>query len=388
MGSGPTRNDVPAGGAPPAQLTGAAPPPGLWFRRFFAALFAFSAALVLLAAVQPLVRSEVVYDRLGLLSRALIMTPAHLPLALAVMASGSALWARRAGRTAWILGLSLAGLVLAELLVSPARAFMYAQPHSDLGWWHGEAQGMRVDHERLITPEGFRGTEPVPRRFAGKRTICLGDSFTWGAGAAEGEEWPAEASRRAGFPFLNAGNLGYGVDQMATLYAGHLARRYDHGAVVVCVIEDDLRRATDRFYLIFRKPWTPPGGEVEPVPSPVQVFGIAFCPEPQVFAPWRECARHVGQEVGLLPDGWAHLADALAKIRAAAGSRSALLLALSTRGDGGRHCERIVAAARAARFEGASAVDLTGCYVADGHPDARGHARIAEAAVALVGSSN
>jgi hypothetical protein len=372
MGSGPT--------------TSSPAPPTLWFRRFFGALLAFAFAFVVLEAIQPLVGGEVAYDRLGLMSRALRVTPAHLPLAFAVMASGSALWARRAGRAAWICGLSLGGLFLAELIMSPSRAFMYSQPYPDLGWWHGEADtaGLRQDHEKLVTPEGFVGTEPVPRRFAGKRAICLGDSFTWGAGAPQGEEWPALAARRAGFPFLNAGNLGYGVDQMATLYSGHLAKRYDHGAVFVCVIEDDLRRATDRFFLIFRKPFTPPGGEVESVPPPVQVFGIAFCPEPQVLAPWRECARHVGQEIGLLPDGWAHLADALAKIRAAAGTRSAYLLALSTRGDGGRHGERICAAARAARFEGAAAVDLTGCYVPDGHPDPRGHERIAEAAVALI----
>jgi len=372
-------------------------PETLWLRRFFRALvLQLAVAFVVVALLLPLLTRPVVYDRLGHLARAFTFTVWHVPFGAFLVVSVAALWAGRAGkraRSAKVVALALGGLLVAELLASPRRHVLYLSTAPELGWWEpGEEPSGQLRYKkdmfgvvRGFTPEGLRGTSSVPLRFAGSRVVCLGDSFTWGAGAADGEDWPAVASSLAGFPFLNGGQLGYGVDQMAALYATRLVR-FDHTAVILCAIDDDLRRATDRFFLAHRKPYTPPGGEVEPVPPLVSAFGISWSPESQVLAPWLESGRHLLRSVGVLPDRWAHLADALARVRKTAGARKVYLVSLSTRGDAGRYFSRMDEVAARAGFDGSTGVDLTGAYADDGHPNREGHARIAGAAVRLVTS--
>jgi hypothetical protein len=370
-------------------------PETLWLRRFFRALVLQLAVAFLVAALLlALLTRPVVYDRLGHLARAFTFTVWHVPLGTFVVVSVAALWAGRAGkraRSAKVVALAFGGLLLAELVASPRRHVLYLSTARELGWWQpgedptGQLRKFKdmFGVERAFTPEGLRGTASVPRRFEGSRVVCLGDSFTWGSGAEDGQDWPAVASGLAGFPFVNGGQLGYGVDQMATLYATRLVG-FDHTAVIVCAIDDDLRRATDRFFLAHRKPYTPPAGEVEPVPAPASALGIAWSPESQVLAPWLESGRHVLRAVGLLPDRWSHLDDALARVRKTAGARKAYLVTLSTRGDAGRYFSRMDEAATRAGFDGSAGVDLTGAYADDGHPNREGHARIAAAATRLV----
>lgn len=92
---------------------------------------------------------------------------------------------------------------------------------------------------------GFRvapgGQEPP----AGTPILATGDSFTYGAEVADGETWPALLQADLKRKVLNAGVVGYGLDQIV-LYTERLVAQEKPGLVVVGFIADDLQRSEYR----------------------------------------------------------------------------------------------------------------------------------------------
>ncbi len=106
--------------------------------------------------------------------------------------------------------------------------------------------------------------------------LAVGDSFTFGDDVDDAETWPAHLERLTGWPVLNGGVFGYGVDQMV-LRAEALLDVYQPRVLIVSMIADDLQRSE----LAYRYGWKPyfdiVDGELElrnvPVPelaSPVR----------------------------------------------------------------------------------------------------------------------
>jgi hypothetical protein len=373
----------------------------LWWRTFFRGLGVCAALLALAAGLQLILGAA--RDQqyaLGHLQRALQLTPMHLYLAVPLGLSVSALVAARGrrrtrARSVAVVALCLLGLLTLELnlRLSHARDYEETRSFPRLGWWTGEDPSGKPRWlggvggvPFSLTPQGIRGREPTPHRYDGRRAVCLGDSFTWANGVGDLENWTVPAAQELGFPLLNASMHAYGVDQMATLYADRIANRFDHSEVVVSVILDDAYRACERFFWIYRKPYTPVGGEVEPCPGPLRWGRFALAPEWQVLRPWRRNAGHLLRALGLLPDYRAHFGDAVARIVAAAGSRPVYLQTFSTPFDGGRYNDELVQIARQAGVADARAIDLSGHYLpSDGHPTVEGHRRIAAQVADMLG---
>jgi hypothetical protein len=369
---------------------GLSPAARLFWSRFVRGLSFLAVAFAVVARIELALASAgpVLLDRCGHALRAIQVGPGHLPLAAtaavalcAVVPSAGAPGSR--GRAAFIACACGALLASFEVSMRVANARKYLAQDARLGWCPGESDAPRKGREgwargSTITPQGLRSLVATPFRWTGERVICLGDSFTFGQGVEDGEDWPAVASS-GGRPFLNGGVAGYGIDQVATLYSERLALRFDHTRVIVAAIADDGLRATERFLYGARKPYLGPGAPLEPVPPPIVVGGLKVAPELQVLAPWSENARHLLRAAGALrplgprrrrarPDQGRSWSEARRVPRAA---RAVRVRPLGRRASRGRAGGGLPAAMR---------VDLVGCYLPDGHPDRRGHERIAAAA--------
>ena len=93
------------------------------------------------------------------------------------------------------------------------------------------------------TPDNYRETQYI---------LAVGDSFTFGDGVNDHESWPAHLERRSGWPVLNGGVFGYGVDQ-TVLRAQSLLEHLQPSVLIVSMIADDLSRNE----LAFRYGWKP-----------------------------------------------------------------------------------------------------------------------------------
>lgn len=117
-----------------------------------------------------------------------------------------------------------------------------------LGWRH--VPGRRLPDfygpgaDLTISPEGFRGLEPVLGRPSDGRfrVVCVGDSFTLGYGVDDRQTYPHQLqliNRRV--QAVNLGQGGYSVGQSHLWYRG-LAESLRADAVVFAFIVDDLLR--------------------------------------------------------------------------------------------------------------------------------------------------
>ncbi len=97
--------------------------------------------------------------------------------------------------------------------------------------------------------KGFRvvpgGQEMPAGGAAGAPILATGDSFTYGAEVADGETWPALLQADLKRKVLNAGVVGYGLDQIV-LYTERLVAQDKPGLLVVGFIADDLQRSEYR----------------------------------------------------------------------------------------------------------------------------------------------
>jgi hypothetical protein len=247
-------------------------------------------------------------------------------------------------------------LLLGALFRAPASSTRILDRHTGFA--------KRDDLFGWVPTEGLRPNgQPTP---SGTEILAVGDSFTYGAGVASRETWPAALERLLGRPVTNAGVIAYGVDQMA-MRAAALSRGRCVEALVVAIIPDDIRRCgCSRFFE--RKPWFEHYGKgwVWNLPG----------------APGR--APRIEQ----LNDGRDAAAHALGKIAALPIPRKLVVL-LS-----GPMENPDVEIALAARYPGLDVLDLTrlrydaGSYLADGHLNAYGLDRCAyDVATALVPSA-
>lgn len=123
--------------------------------------------------------------------------------------------------------------------------------HPTLGWKHvpGRSQpmpGFGPDVVWTINANGFRGdrdyTPEPPEGVA--RILAVGDSFTFGNVAAQ-DTWPAQLEARLeAVEVINMGASAYGIDQMYLWYQED-GVRFTSDLVVLALIDDDLRRATE-----------------------------------------------------------------------------------------------------------------------------------------------
>ena len=71
--------------------------------------------------------------------------------------------------------------------------------------------------------------------------IAFGDSMTFGDGVSDNESWPACLEQMSNITILNAGIVGYGLDQIV-LYSEMLSLKYKPDIIIVAFIWDDVTR--------------------------------------------------------------------------------------------------------------------------------------------------
>jgi hypothetical protein len=132
--------------------------------------------------------------------------------------------------------------------------------------------------------QGLRGRrEYAPEPPAGiRRVLCVGDSFTFGAGLRDDETMPARleaalnGSGPARWEVLNFGVEGYGTDQQ-WLYLSERGLRYRPQIVVLSFFELNLERNVMSFRDYAKPYFTLADGRLVlhnvPVPSPPEVLG-------------------------------------------------------------------------------------------------------------------
>lgn len=95
-----------------------------------------------------------------------------------------------------------------------------------------------------INSQGFRAKHDYAT--AGRRIVMVGDSFTFGHGVADHETFPAALETAGRIETVNAGVMGYGIDQAYINYL-RIEPALEHQVVLFGIITDDFRRLlTDR----------------------------------------------------------------------------------------------------------------------------------------------
>ncbi len=143
----------------------------------------------------------------------------------------------------------LGGLILSEWVLRWQRDRIQASDRIDpgmilydplLGWrlkpqWEGEHHHHDFHVRYRINDQGFRGREgPVPA----EALAVLGDSFTFGLGADEGQTFTDHLNQIRG-PTLNLGIPGYSTDQQLLLLES-LERRLPRHVLLVVYLGNDL----------------------------------------------------------------------------------------------------------------------------------------------------
>jgi hypothetical protein len=120
--------------------------------------------------------------------------------------------------------------------------------------------GMFMGRPISFSADGLRNhnLNLAPRQ--GPVVLAVGDSFTEGWAVGDDETWPAHLERDTGWPVLNAGVRGYGLDQMV-LRAERLAPRFKPRVIVLAFIPDDIYRVGLSIRQAYHKPYFVPAGE-------------------------------------------------------------------------------------------------------------------------------
>lgn len=138
---------------------------------------------------------------------------------------------------------------------------VYMQPDSLLGWrtvpnlrmpeMFGPGVGLNTNSQALRGLAEYDSVPP-PGRI---RVLCSGDSFTFGYGVADGENWCAQLEARdPRLQAVNLGNSGYGIDQTYLRYL-HEAPGLEHTVHIFALIPDDLRRMRLSEFIARPKPY-------------------------------------------------------------------------------------------------------------------------------------
>ena len=158
-------------------------------------------------------------------------------LGLAVLEVGVRLWDHQLATTK--------NFVLDELAILHSQ---YPVEFDDvLGWTpkpnassRPELWGRTV--EISILPDGTRsnGSHDVVAN-AKPVVLTVGDSYTFGDEVSDSETWPAWLEQKLKSPVINAGVIGYGIDQ-TYLRAKALTEQYHPDILIVSLIDDDINR--------------------------------------------------------------------------------------------------------------------------------------------------
>jgi lysophospholipase L1-like esterase len=294
------------------------------------------------------------------------------------------------------------GLVLSVLAVeggyrllrssdlSPTTNPAYVEHDDQLGWHYRPGSthrhhGGEFDVEVHINAQGFRGPDwPAEKGARRPRVLILGDSFAFGWGVSFDESLPARLQAlRPDWQVLGAGVSGYGTDQELLLLE-QLDPSLHPDAVVVAFCENDLYECRDDVAYGKHKPQfvrAPGGLELRGVPVPNPWLE-------RVSQAWRGIlkSRWEGSFRARERDPnaeWALVFDLYRRMKSVLGPRPLVIVSDKP------------ALARFTAFEqGMAHVDVSAAFqdaqepvffALDGHWNARGHARVADAVAKALG---
>jgi hypothetical protein len=158
-------------------------------------------------------------------------------------------------------GLSSLTLFTRDVLLARSRALpSFMQPDTLLGW-------INIPNTRLLNVYGpgnnvtinsraFRGTQEYDsiRPPDKLRILCSGDSFTFGVGNSDHQNWCARLQDQdARLQTVNLGHGGWGIDQ-AYLFYHRDGLKLSHDVHVFAFIPDDFWRTTWTMYTGYPKP--------------------------------------------------------------------------------------------------------------------------------------
>jgi hypothetical protein len=129
-----------------------------------------------------------------------------------------------------------------------------------------------------IGEHGIRQNGGTPPRGERPRILVVGDSFAFGDGVSDEHTWPAALEQRSGGRVINAGMIGFGVDQ-AVLRAEQLIDVYHPDTIVLGFIPHDVLRCEMSYWSGFSKPYfdvAPSGLRFHPavVPAPTALTPV------------------------------------------------------------------------------------------------------------------
>ena len=175
-----------------------------------------------------------------------------------------------------------------------------SQPNLSVPGLFGPGADGTINGQSLRARRDFTPQVPAGR----VRVLCSGDSFTFGVGNRDGETWcDALEAAHPTLETMNAGEPGYGVDQMY-LKARRLANQLRWDVHVTAFIGDDVRRITTTDFIGRAKPRVVlDEGELsfenQPVERPSEAY-LWFRANKRVFQPLRflELAARFGRKSG------------------------------------------------------------------------------------------
>ncbi|MFN0076477.1 MAG: SGNH/GDSL hydrolase family protein [Prosthecobacter sp.] len=156
----------------------------------------------------------------------------------------------QAGITAATLIFSaLAGEVMVRWLVYVPRGTPHVTLNPDtiyynkLGITGRHISPGEFDYEFNTNHQGFRGKTPVSSQAVVPRILCLGDSFTFGVGAADSETWPVRLQDALGTTgvsteVVNAGVMGWGLTEYWIWSRQHASKYHPKLIIVGCHASD------------------------------------------------------------------------------------------------------------------------------------------------------
>ena len=171
-------------------------------------------------------------------------------------------WARRVG---WAALYVIATTVICVLALDIALRAWFGLPIFTLQDWRALQRnvlqtGMQYDALLGWVPRaniggptyntldhGIRKNSGAQETLATGAILAVGDSYTAGSEVRDEDTWPAQLEKTLGRRVLNAGVMGYGVDQ-STLNAERLLPILKPRIVLVGIYEEDIFRTTYRSY--------------------------------------------------------------------------------------------------------------------------------------------
>jgi hypothetical protein len=105
-----------------------------------------------------------------------------------------------------------------------------------------------------IGEHGIRLNGAAPAARERPLTLAVGDSFAFGDGVDDEDAWPAVLERLTGNRVVNAGMIGFGLDQ-AVLRAEQLNKIYSPDTIIVAFIPHDVLRCEMSYWSGFSKPY-------------------------------------------------------------------------------------------------------------------------------------